>query len=163
MNVNIEFDGLEEIQQKLWELSSEESLKALNRKIIKSGQEFGKELVKKRVPRSLELQKSGPKRGRVRSMPGKHSADNIPIDTIKSSNGQMFGFIGWRPSDNSENFYAKFFEEGVDAHYAPQNFNRPVPRIPKLELFNKANADVLGHINTIGVEEYQKKLEEVMA
>jgi hypothetical protein len=162
MKVRIEFEGFEELQKKLWEASSEEALKAVNKKIIKSGQDYGKELVKKRVPKSLNVQDSGPKRGRARSIPGKHAADNIPVDGIKTSNGQMFGFIGWRPSDNSENFYAKFFEEGVDKHLAPQNYNRPVPKIAKLELFSSANEAVITHINEIGVEEYQKKLEEVM-
>ncbi|MBU4439990.1 MAG: hypothetical protein KJ779_10510, partial [Firmicutes bacterium] len=123
----MDFEGFSDIQKKLLEASSEESLKQINKKIIKAGQIHGEELVRKRMPKSLNLESSGPKRGRARTIPKKHAADSIPIDGLRSSNGQMFGFIGWRPSNNDDNFYAKFYEDGVEEHRAPNNFNRPVP------------------------------------
>jgi hypothetical protein len=158
----MELDGLETIQKKLLEETSEAELKKLNKKIIRAGQEQGAEIIKRSMPKSMDLEKSGPQRsGKVRKVPSDHAVDQIPIDKIKSSNGQTFGFIGWRPSDNLENFYAKFFEEGVDEHSTPYNYNRKVPRIPKLGLFKKANKEVTSFINEIGLVEYQKKLEEV--
>lgn len=162
-SIFMDFEGFEDVKNKLLEASSEESLKQINRKIIKAGQERGGTIIKRNLPKSMDLEKSGPKRsGKIsRTSPREHALDNIPIDSVKSSNGQMFGFIGWRPSDNEENFYAKFFEEGVDEHTTPYNYNRKVPRIPKLGLFNKANKEVASFINEIGLAEYSKKLEEV--
>lgn len=162
VSIHIEFDGLESIQKKLLEETSEAELKKLNKKIIRSGQEKAAEIIERNLPKSLDQEKSGPQRsGKVRKVPRDHAVDNIPIDNVKSSNGQTFGFIGWRPSNDFENFYAKFFEEGVDEHTTPYNFNRKVPRIPKLGLFNKANKEVASFVNEIGLTEYSKKLEEV--
>ena len=162
VSIYMELDGLETIQKKLLEETSEAELKKLNKKIIRAGQEQGAEIIKRSMPKSMDLEKSGPQRsGKVRKVPSDHAVDQIPIDKIKSSNGQTFGFIGWRPSDNEDNFYAKFFEEGVDEHSTPYNYNRKVPRIPKLGLFKKANKEVTSFINEIGLVEYQKKLEEV--
>ncbi|PKM61424.1 MAG: hypothetical protein CVU99_03505 [Firmicutes bacterium HGW-Firmicutes-4] len=162
VSIHIEFDGLETIQKRLLEETSEAELKKLNKKIVKAGQEYGGTIIKRNLPKSMDLQKSGPQRsGKIRKVPSDHAVDNIPIDNVKSSNGQTFGFIGWRPSNNEDNFYAKFFEEGVDEHTTPYNFNRKVPRIPKLGLFNKANKEVASFVNEIGLTEYSKKLEEV--
>lgn len=162
VSIFMNFEGLEEIKKKLLESCSEESLNKINRKIIKAGQERGATLIKRKFPKSMDLEKSGPKRsGKSRKTPIDHAVENIPIDGVKSSNGQMFGFIGWRPSDNDDNFYAKFYEEGVDEHTTPYNYNRKVPRIPKLGLFNKANKEVVSFVNEIGLTEYSKKLEEV--
>lgn len=162
VSIYMELDGLETIQKKLLEETSEAELKKLNKKIIRAGQEKAAEIIERNMPKSMDLEKSGPQRsGKVRTTPREHAVDWIPIDNIKSSNGQTFGFIGWRPSDNEENFYAKFFEEGVEEHSTPHNYNRKVPRIPKLGLFKKANKEVTSFINEIGLVEYQKKLEEV--
>lgn len=160
-SIYMSFEGLEEIKKKLWEVSSEESLKQINKKIIKSGQEHGKSIIARKMPKSDNLEKSGPKRGGFRTVPGQHSIDAIPVDGLKSSNGQVFGFIGWRPANNDENFYAKFFEEGVDQHFAEKNHERPVPSVRKLGLFGKASKEVSSFISEMGLVEYQKKLEEV--
>ncbi|OXS26396.1 MAG: hypothetical protein BI182_08355 [Acetobacterium sp. MES1] len=158
----MDFEGFADVQKKLLEETSEAELKKLNKKIIRAGQEQGAEIIKRSMPKSMDLEKSGPQRsGKPRKAPSDHAVDQIPIDNVKSTNGQTFGFIGWRPSDNEENFYAKFFEEGVDEHTTPYNYNRKVPRIPKLGLFNKANKEVATFINEIGLAEYSKKLEEV--
>lgn len=161
-SIFMDFEGFADVQKKLFEETSEAELKKLNKKIIRAGQEQGAEIIKRSMPKSMDLEKSGPQRsGKQRKAPSDHAVDQIPIDNVKSTNGQTFGFIGWRPSDNEENFYAKFFEEGVDEHTTPYNYNRKVPRIPKLGLFNKANKEVATFINEIGLAEYSKKLEEV--
>ncbi|WP_286806393.1 hypothetical protein [Acetobacterium sp. MES1] len=161
-SIFMDFEGFADVQKKLLEETSEAELKKLNKKIIRAGQEQGAEIIKRSMPKSMDLEKSGPQRsGKPRKAPSDHAVDQIPIDNVKSTNGQTFGFIGWRPSDNEENFYAKFFEEGVDEHTTPYNYNRKVPRIPKLGLFNKANKEVATFINEIGLAEYSKKLEEV--
>lgn len=161
-SILMDFEGFADVQKKLLEETSEAELKKLNKKIIRAGQEQGAEIIKRNMPKSMELEKSGPQRsGKPRKVPSDHAVDQIPIDNVKSTNGQTFGFIGWRPSDNEENFYAKFFEEGVEEHTTPYNYNRKVPRIKKLGLFNKANKEVVSFVNEIGLVEYQKKLEEV--
>ena len=161
-SIFMDFEGFADVQKKLLEETSEAELKKLNKKIVKAGQDYGGTIIERNMPKSMDPEKSGPQRsGKVRRVPRGHAVDNIPIDNVKYSNGQTFGFIGWRPSDNEDNFYAKFFEEGVDEHSTPYNYNRKVPRIPKLGLFNKANKDVATFINEIGLAEYSKKLEEV--
>lgn len=161
-SILMDFEGFADVQKKLLEETSEAELKKLNKKIIRAGQEKAAEIIERNFPKSMNLENSGPQRsGKRRKVPSDHAVDQIPIDNVKSTNDQTFGFIGWRPSDDLENFYAKFYEEGVEEHTTPYNYNRKVPRIPKLGLFNKASKEVASFVNEIGLAEYQKKLEEV--
>ena len=74
----------------------------------------------------------------------------------------QYAFIGWRPADNSLNFYAKFSEEGVDEHAAKRNNGRPVPYIRAIHLFERAKLPAEAEITRIGVALYEKKLKEVL-
>lgn len=162
-SVKIELEGIEDLQKQLEELRSTRTVLALNRKIIQAGQEAGRAFIQRNMPRSRNLKNSGPKRGFFRTSPDKHAADNVPVDKIRRySDMTQYAFIGWRPSDNSLNFYAKFSEEGVDEHTAKRNNGRPVPYIRAIHLFERAKLPAETEITRIGVALYEKKLKEVL-
>lgn len=161
--VKMEFDGIDELIEKIEEIGGEKLLDNVNRKIIKEGQNHGKDIISKGIPKSNDVSLSGPKRGGSRMVPGGHGADNVPVSSVTKKGKSMGGFVGWRPSDEDENFYIKFFEEGVSPHRAKGNYNRPVPGVRKIGMFNKSQSEVRDFVNGLGVDEYNKLLERAFS
>lgn len=163
VNIKIDFEGLDEIQKKVEEVGGERLLNAVNREIIQKGQRLAGEIIANQMPKSSDITTSGPKRyGKSRKVPSGHMFSEIPFSTITKKGPAIGGWVGWAPSNDDENFYAKFFEEGVEQHRAYSNGKRPVPAIKGNKIFAKTGSQIQPMINQLGVAAYQKILQEAL-
>ena len=161
--MTMDFEGIEEIQRKLEELGGEKLLYKVNREIIWQVQDLAADIAGPQLPKSGDISTSGPKRMlKSRRTPMDHMFEAIPISGITKKQTAMGGWIGWKPSDNYENFYAKFHELGVEQHRAYSNGKRPVPGIKGKKIFSKTASQIRPMLNALGMAEYQKLLKEAI-
>lgn len=149
MKITTEFEGLEQLQEKIVLIGGEKLLKEVNRKIITDGQERGARLAKPSLPKSRDHSESGPRRNGRRKTPPGHAADNIPIGPIETKQVYASGTIGWTPSNNDEHFYEKF----------------PIYGTAKIEAqvgFEEVQNQVQSFIDRMGEEAYLKLLKEAL-
>lgn len=162
MRVTLDYSDFKRLQEQIEEIGGSKLLDNANRKIIKNGQQAAAERVAKKLPVSGDLSTSGPKRkNKSRTTPSSHSRDAIPIGKIEKKKGLLGADIGWYPSDNSPNFYAKFEETGAGGTITSDG--RQTPSIKKREIFSKTTPDIEEMINKMGVEEYTRLLQEAMS
>ena len=107
--MQIKLEGMEELINKIKEVTTGREFEECNKNIIKKTQELAKNKMKSKVPQSLDNSMSGKKGYR----PGGHSKDNIPISKIKNKKGYFYGTVGWETDDTSEYFYVKFVNYGT--------------------------------------------------
>ncbi|MDP4146119.1 MAG: hypothetical protein Q8936_16785 [Bacillota bacterium] len=107
--MKIQLEGMEDILNKVKELSTGREFEECNKGIIKKTQQLAKDKMRPRVPNSLDNSMSGRKGYR----PNGHAKDNIPVSKIKNKKGYFYGSVGWETGDTSEYFYIKFVNYGT--------------------------------------------------
>jgi HK97 gp10 family phage protein len=111
MDINI--TGLEELESIL--LAMPAKVISINNESLLESAELIKSRAEPLAPQAKNHSKSGPQhKGSKRDTPPEHLADSIPISKIKKPNSLRASIdVGWKLSDNSPYFYAKFVEFGT--------------------------------------------------
>lgn len=113
MRIRFEFEGLNEIQRQLEQLTDEAELKATNKKIFQKCVNVTEPRMRAKIPRSADNSKSGKKGYR----PPGHAKDNLPTKVTNT-----YGEVGWSLLNDAENwFYLKFVEWGT-SRQPPRDF-----------------------------------------
>lgn len=119
--ITFEFEGIKELQSKIESIASDKLIKKTNKTIIKNCVKKTKDVMKNKIPASIDISKSGAQhKGSKRGVPSQHARNNIPAYT-KTKNGNPIGVVGWDKGDNEENFYIKFVNWGTSKQ-KPINF-----------------------------------------
>lgn len=162
MRITLDYSDFKKLQEQIETIGGSKLLDSANKKIIKAGQQAAVEQVAEKLPVSKKRTTSGPQRkDKDRLVPDKHSRDAIPIGKINKKAGLLGADIGWYPSDDSRNFYAKFEETGADG--VVTDSGKQTPDIKKRGVFAKATPEISKMINELGVKEYTRILQEVMS
>ena len=145
MAVEMNFGGLDELINAVNEQATKKELDSMNRKILKDCATKSKQKLSKKLPRSKNVAQSGRKGSRT----FKHSADEIPISSMKSKGQRKYIVVGWDKGDNSPYFYTKFNEWGTTKR-------------PPIPIFHETAKEVNAELRATGIKEYEKLLKKVM-
>lgn len=109
MGVFMSFEGIDELLRQVESCYTDSEIKKQDKKILRECANKTIPVVKRKMPRSINPANSGRKGSRT----GQHSADNIPVSSVKTIKGKSSIVVGWEKSDNSPYFYTKFTEWGT--------------------------------------------------
>lgn len=118
MEIEMEFEGLDELIKTAESLANEYELEKTNKEILKESGDLAYSTVKPLIHRSKDNSKSG----RKGSRPNGHSGDNVPTPKFRKKGGQQYIVIGWEKSDNSSYYYMKMEEWGTSQRAPHHSF-----------------------------------------
>lgn len=121
--IELKFDGLEQIISNIKTLTDKTELNEVTKQIVTEVSSVIKPLIQSKMPKSSDLSKSGRKtKGQARVIPSQHSVDAFPVSNFREKNGMGYIVLGWTNTNNN-NFYIKFSEFG-NTKIKPNHFFR---------------------------------------
>lgn len=144
MNIDMEFQGLDELIKTCENMSTETDLETINKKILEECSDLAYKKASSLIHKSIDNTKSG-RRG---ARPPGHAADNIPKPKIRKRKDQLQSVIGWEKSDNSPYFYMKMEEWGTSER-------------PPHHAFGLVNKMLFKRYEEIALKRYEKKVKEL--
>lgn len=148
MKVEMEFQGLQELLKAFEDAASDAEIVEVNRKIVEKGEPVVKRIMSGKIPKSVDIKKSGRGFG-TKSSVSTHAADSVPMGKPKVKGAGVSAEVGWDKSDNSEHFYVKFINWGTI--YQP-------PR----EFIYETGRDADSELQKIAEQEYQAFLDNTL-
>lgn len=118
MNIQIQFEGLEELLKAFERAASDGEIREVNRKIVDKVKPEAKNVMARKIPRSNDLLLSGRWFG-VKSHVSAHAADSVPVEATKNRGTSASAEVGWTLKDHSDYFYMKFKNWGAQATTKP--------------------------------------------
>lgn len=143
--MNIEVKGVKELIKQCENIATPREIDITDKKALKKCSDLAENEVKKLLPTSDDVSKSGKKGSRT----FQHAKDNIPVK-IKLVNGKLTAVVGWEKSNNDPYFYVKFIE-----------FEFGNSKYPPIAPFKKVFIKQRGQWTKIFEEEYNKLLENL--
>lgn len=118
VDIQIQFEGLEELLKAFERAASDSEIREVNRKIVDKVKPEAKAMMAGKIPRSGDLSLSGRWFG-VKSHVSAHAADSVPVEETKNKGTGASAEVGWTAADNSDYFYMKFKNWGANAVTKP--------------------------------------------
>ena len=109
MEIEMEFEGLDKLQEAFQTLATDAQVQQVERRIVTRCRDYAAIKMAEKVPKSRDNSKSGKKGYR----PPGHAASNVPVSGIRTAGGLPFATVGWEKADSSAFFYVKFIEWGT--------------------------------------------------
>lgn len=152
MEIEMEFQGIEELIKAFEKAASDDEIRAVNRKIVEKGEPVVKRIMSEKVPRSDDHSKSGrwEKDSKKRKVPDKRAADSVPMGKVKVKGTSASAEVGWDKGTKAEHFYVKFINWGT-IYQPPREFIFATGREADSELQKIAEQEYQAFLdNTVG-------------
>lgn len=120
MKIEMEFQGLEELVKAFEKAAGDDEIRAVNRKIVEKSEPAVKRIMSGKVPKSVDISKSGRGFG-TKSSVSSHAADSVPVGKVKIKATGASAEVGWDKGTKDEHFYVKFINWGT-IYQPPREF-----------------------------------------